>query len=83
MYEYYPTGTCSKKITFDVVDNKVTNVKFTYGCAGNLLGISQLIEGMEVDEVIDRLEGTPCGSKQTSCPDQLAKALKEYKQKNS
>ncbi|WP_273327424.1 TIGR03905 family TSCPD domain-containing protein [Vallitalea guaymasensis] len=83
MYEYQTSGTCSTKITFDVKDNKVTNVKFTRGCAGNLLGISTLIEGMEVDEVIERLDGLPCGSKSTSCPDQLAQALKEYKQNNA
>jgi uncharacterized protein (TIGR03905 family) len=82
MYEYKTSGTCSTKITFDIEDNKVINVNFTRGCAGNLLGISNLIEGMEVDEVISRLEGLPCGSKSTSCPDQLAKALKEYKQNN-
>ncbi|GMQ61433.1 TIGR03905 family TSCPD domain-containing protein [Vallitalea maricola] len=83
MYEYHTSGTCSTKITFDIKDNKVTNVKFTRGCAGNLLGISTLIEGMEVDEVIERLDGLPCGSKSTSCPDQLAQALKEYKQNNA
>ncbi|MCT4687932.1 TIGR03905 family TSCPD domain-containing protein [Vallitalea sp.] len=82
MYEYHTSGTCSTKITFDIMDNKVTNVTFTRGCAGNLLGISTLIEGMEVDEVIKRLDGLPCGSKSTSCPDQLAQALKEYKQHN-
>lgn len=83
MYEYFTSGTCSTKITFDIKENKVTNVKFTRGCAGNLLGISTLIEGMEVEEVIKRLEGLPCGSKSTSCPDQLAQALKEYKQNNA
>ncbi|MCT4545020.1 MAG: TIGR03905 family TSCPD domain-containing protein [Vallitalea sp.] len=83
MYEYYTSGTCSKKITFDVKDNKVINVHFTSGCAGNLLGISKLIDGQDIDEVIKRLEGVPCGSKSTSCPDQLAKALIEYKQNNA
>ncbi|GMQ56662.1 TIGR03905 family TSCPD domain-containing protein [Vallitalea sediminicola] len=83
MYEYFTSGTCSTKITFDIKENKVRNVKFTRGCAGNTLGISTLIEGMEVEEVIERLEGLPCGSKSTSCPDQLAQALKEYKQNNA
>jgi uncharacterized protein (TIGR03905 family) len=82
MFEYNTKGTCSKKITFDIEDNKVMNVRFTSGCAGNLSGISKLIEGMDIDEVITRLQGTPCGPRPTSCPDQLALALIEYKEKN-
>ena len=79
MYQYKTKGTCSQMIFFDLEDNKVKNVQFMRGCNGNLKGISQLIEGMDADEVISRLEGTTCGMKQTSCPDQLAKALKEAK----
>lgn len=79
MYQYKTKGTCSQMIFFDLEDNKVKNVQFMGGCNGNLKGISQLIEGMDADEVISRLEGTTCGMKQTSCPDQLAKALKEAK----
>ena len=79
MYQYKTKGTCSQMIFFDLEDNKVNNVQFMGGCNGNLKGISQLIEGMDADEVISRLEGTTCGMKQTSCPDQLAKALKEAK----
>ena len=79
MYQYKTKGTCSQMIFFDLEDNKVKNVQFVGGCNGNLKGISQLIEGMDADEVISRLEGTTCGMKQTSCPDQLAKALKEAK----
>lgn len=73
---YKTSGTCSSQISFDVKDNKVYNVKFTGGCNGNLKGIGSLVEGQEVTEVIRRLEGTTCGFKNTSCPDQLAKALK-------
>ena len=73
--QYRPKGVCSQSINFDIKDNKVTNVSFIGGCNGNLQGISRLIEGMDVDEVISRIEGIRCGFKSTSCPDQLAKAL--------
>jgi uncharacterized protein (TIGR03905 family) len=79
MIEYRPTGTCSQKILFDINDNKITDLKFIAGCPGNLNGICSLVVGMDVDEVISKLKGTPCGSKSTSCPDQLAKALLEWK----
>ena len=79
MYEYKTKGTCSQMIYFDLEDGKVKNVQFLGGCNGNLKGIGQLVEGMNVDDVIARLEGTTCGMKRTSCPDQLAKALKEAK----
>ena len=75
--EYRPKGVCSQKINFDIVDNKVRNVSFVGGCNGNLQGISRLIEGMDVDEAISRIEGIRCGFKSTSCPDQLSRALKE------
>ena len=75
--EYRPKGVCSQKITFDIEDGKVKNVKFLGGCNGNLQGIASLVEGMPVEEVIKRLEGIKCGYKDTSCPDQLAKALEE------
>lgn len=78
-YEYTTKGTCSQKIFFDVEDGKVHNVQFLGGCNGNLKGISSLVEGQSVDDVISRLEGIRCGMKSTSCPDQLAKALKEAK----
>ena len=74
---YKNKGTCSTEINFEIEDGKVTSVSFTGGCNGNLKGISALVEGMEVRDVISRLEGTTCGFKSTSCPDQLAKALKE------
>lgn len=79
MYQYKTKGTCSQMIYFDLEDGKVRNVQFLGGCNGNLKGIGQLVEGMDVDDVIARLEGTTCGMKRTSCPDQLAKALKEAK----
>ncbi len=74
--QYKTKGVCSQSITFDIKDHKVYNVSFTGGCNGNLAGIGKLVEGMDVQEVITRLEGTTCGFKPTSCPDQLAKALK-------
>ena len=77
--EYNTKGTCSQKIFFDVEDGKVRNVQFIGGCNGNLKGIGALVENMSIDEVIARLEGITCGRKSTSCPDQLAKALKEVK----
>lgn len=79
---YKTFGTCSREITFEVVDNKLTNVSFLGGCNGNLQGIGKLVEGMDIDEVIARVEGIKCGARQTSCPDQLAKALKQYKAEN-
>lgn len=83
MLTYLTKGTCSKQILYDVTaDNKVTNVKFVNGCSGNLQGISKLVEGRDVDEVISLLSGIKCRSN-TSCPDQLATALKEYKARNA
>ena len=79
MYQFNTQGVCSKSIYFDIVDGKLSNVSYLGGCNGNLKGIGSLVEGMEIDEVIRRLEGTTCGSKKTSCPDQLAQALKAYK----
>lgn len=79
---YNTKGTCSRQIMFDVTkENKVTNVKFIGGCLGNLQGVSRLVEGRDVDEVISLLKGIQCRGN-TSCPDQLSKALTEYKEKN-
>ena len=77
MYSYEPKGVCSNKINFKIVDDKITEVVFTGGCPGNLLGISTLVKGMEVKEAIKKLKGIRCGDKSTSCPDQLALALEE------
>lgn len=78
-YTYKTKGTCSREISFEIEDGKVKNVQFFGGCNGNLKGIGSLVEGMSVDEVIARVEGIQCGMKPTSCPDQLAQALKEAK----
>lgn len=78
--QYKTQGVCSQVINYDIDDNgKVHNVSFVGGCNGNLQGIGKLVEGMSVDEVIERLEGIKCGFKNTSCPDQLAKALQASK----
>lgn len=79
MMEYKTQGVCAMKISFDVEDDKLRNVSFVGGCNGNLQGIGRLVEGMKIDEAIDRLAGIRCGFKPTSCPDQLARALTEYK----
>lgn len=78
-YTYKTKGTCSREISFELEDGKVKNVQFVGGCNGNLKGIGCLVEGMDADDVISRLEGVRCGMKNTSCPDQLAAALKEAK----
>ena len=78
-FEHKTKGTCSQKIFFEIEDNKVKNVQFLGGCNGNLKGIGSLVDGMDIDDVIARLEGTTCGMKSTSCPDQLATALKNAK----
>jgi len=80
MFEVRPSGVCSRMITFDVEDNKVKGVQFFGGCPGNAKGISQLVEGRDVDEIISLLDGITCGRKSTSCPDQLARALKAWKE---
>ena len=76
-YEYKTKGTCSRSILFDIEEGKLKNVQFIGGCNGNLKGIGALVEGMKVEDVIARVEGIQCGMKSTSCPDQLAQALKE------
>ena len=76
-FSYITKGVCSRRILFEVEDGIVKNVHFEGGCNGNTKGISALVEGMRAEEVINRLEGIKCGFKSTSCPDQLAKALKE------
>lgn len=80
-YSYNTKGTCSTKIDFEIEDNRLHNVSFTSGCNGNLKAISKLVEGEKVDDVINKLSGIKCGYKNTSCPDQLAKALESVKEK--
>ncbi len=81
MNTYKTKNTCSRQINFDVEDNKVKNVSFIGGCNGNLQGISKLVEGRDIDEVISLLKGVQCRNG-TSCPDQLAQALQQYKENN-
>ena len=76
---YTPRGVCSRQMEISIEDGRILAVKISGGCAGNTQGVSRLLIGMDVDEAISRLEGIRCGFKPTSCPDQLAKALKEYK----
>lgn len=75
--EYTPKGVCSRKMTIEVEDGKIVNAKVVGGCNGNLQGVCRLLEGMEVSEAISRMEGIRCGFKPTSCPDQMAQALKQ------
>ena len=77
IYEFTPQGVCSQKMLIDVEDGIVRELKVLGGCGGNLQGISSLVKGMKLEDVIERLSGIRCGMKSTSCPDQLAQALKE------
>ena len=76
---YRPRGVCSQQMQIEVEDGVIQSIQVQGGCSGNLQGISRLVEGMNVDEAIRRLDGIRCGFKSTSCPDQLAQALKQYK----
>ena len=78
-YTYRPQGVCSQEMEIETEGSVTKSVRVLGGCSGNLQGISRLVEGMEIDEAIRRMEGIRCGFKPTSCPDQLAKALKEMK----
>ncbi len=77
IYKYATSGTCSREIEIDIQDGVINDVRFTGGCHGNLQGIGALVKGMKPQDVIDRLGGIRCGSKSTSCPDQLSRALAE------
>lgn len=77
--QYKTSGTCSTLIDFEVEGDMIKSVAFTGGCNGNLKGISSLVRGMKVDDAIEKLQGIKCGFKNTSCPDQLAHALLQYK----
>lgn len=78
-YRYRPQGVCSQEIAIDIENGIVKDLKVIGGCSGNLQGIANLVKGRTVDEVIERLNGIKCGFKPTSCPDQIAKALEQYK----
>ena len=82
MFTYKTSGVCSSKIDIEISNDIIQSVKFTGGCNGNLSGIGQLVKGMKVDDVIDRLNGVLCGNKSTSCTDQLSKALAAWKKEN-
>ena len=77
---YKPKGVCSQLMDVEVEDGKIVNVEILGGCSGNLQGISRLVAGMDIDDAISRMEGIRCGWKNTSCPDQLAQALKQIKE---
>ncbi len=80
-FTYKTNGVCSRAIHLEVEDDTVKSIRFEGGCNGNTKGISALVEGMNINDVISRLESIRCGFKSTSCPDQLAQALKQYKAK--
>lgn len=78
--DYKTKGTCAREIHIEIQDNVLQEVKFVGGCMGNTLGVSSLVKGMKVEDVIQRLKGIQCGGRGTSCPDQLAQALESYLQ---
>ena len=78
-YTYQTEQTCSQQIDFDIVDGRLHNVVFYGGCHGNLQGVARLVEGMEIDRVLEKLECIRCGWKDTSCPDQLCRAIRQAK----
>lgn len=80
-FRYKTSGVCSKEMIIEIEKDIIKKVTIIGGCAGNTKGVSKLVEGMKIDDVISRLKGIPCGSKGTSCPDQLARALEEIKEK--
>lgn len=82
MYSYKTSGVCASTINLEIEDNIIKNVEFIGGCSGNLSGIRSLIIGMDIDDVINKLQGTDCRNRGTSCPDQLTKALISWKENN-
>ena len=82
-YAYKTQGVCSRMIDLDIDGDTVVKVTFTGGCSGNTQGVAALVAGMTIDEAISRIEGIHCGPRPTSCPDQLARALKAYKAENA
>ena len=81
-YIYTPKGVCSMQMVFEIDNNIIKSLKIIGGCPGNTIGVSRLVVGKTVDEVIKMLKGIPCGARGTSCPDQVAIALEEYKKNN-
>lgn len=82
-FEYVPQGVCSRHYTFEIEDDTIRSVNIIGGCQGNLAGISRILVGMKIDDVIRAFEGVNCGIKGTSCPDQIARALKQYRNTKS
>lgn len=80
-YRYVPQGVCSMQMIFEIDNEIIKSLKIIGGCPGNTIGVSRLVEGKKIDEVIEMLKGIPCGMRGTSCPDQVAMALLEYKEK--
>ena len=78
-YRFVPEGVCSREIIIEVDNNVIKSCEFVGGCSGNAIGICELVKGKKISDVIEKLRGIPCGSKMTSCPDQLSKALKQIK----
>ena len=78
-YRYTPQGVCSMQMIFEIDNGIINSLKIIGGCPGNTIGVAKLVVGKTVDEVIEMLKGIPCGKRGTSCPDQVAKALEEYK----
>ena len=81
IFEYNPKGVCSSKMEFKIDGDTIIDVKIIGGCPGNSLGVRALVHNQKIDDVIDKLDGIRCGFRNTSCPDQISSALKEYKQK--
>ena len=77
-YSYKPSGVCSREFVFDIENDIIKSLKIVGGCSGNLQGISSLLIGMNINDVVNKIEGIKCGMKTTSCPDQIALALKKY-----
>lgn len=81
-YRYTPQGVCSMQMIFEIEEDIIKSLKIIGGCPGNTIGLSRLVVGKKINEVIDILKGIPCGARNTSCPDQVAIALEEYKKNN-
>lgn len=81
-YRYTPQGVCSREMIIELDGDIIKSVKIVGGCPGNTVGLTYMVQGRKIDEVIEKLKGIPCGIKKTSCPDQLAKALEEIKHKS-
>ena len=82
-YRYTPEGVCSREMIIELEGDTIKSVKIVGGCPGNTVGLTHMVQGRKIDEVIEKLKGIPCGFRSTSCPDQLARALEELKKKTA